>query len=128
MNERGYIFPVTMMISFLLLLSLSIQFHLYKTEKMFIYEQERMMQLEALIQTAIFEFSETVSSIEDERLTFTFSYEPGHVTMEIVERNEQFAELSVIATLKTGHRRMAGFLYHLETGSIQNYWEVSKYA
>lgn len=127
MNERGFIFPLSVIICYALISYVVHQLIVYETEKRFIYEQERLIQLEALLETAIAEWKETfIPPREGGDSVYTFSYEPGTVTIEVIADRDDVVEITAIASLRSGHRRNAGFLYDLKTQTVYNYWEVTR--
>jgi hypothetical protein len=48
-EEKGYIFPVTLILSFLLSLYLLHQIELYRLEKMFYHESNQLLELEGMM-------------------------------------------------------------------------------
>lgn len=127
MNQTGFIFPLTTLICFLICTVTLYQIDAYLTEKRFIYEQERMMQLESLLQVAIRDFQKAghEPNVNENHI---FSYEPGTVTLVIRDYQNGLSHISVRATLATGHERLAGFYYRWEDASVEQYWEGSNRA
>ncbi len=126
MNQKGFIYPLTTIISLLLCTVILYQVDAYLTEKHFIYEQERMLQLESLLQVAIFDFQK--SNVEPNvNESYVFSYEPGTVTVEVRDYDEEggISNIFMRARLTTGHERIAGYSYHWENASVEQYWEIS---
>ncbi len=118
-----------MIVCFLICIVVINQTNAYLFEKRFLNEQERMMQLDSLLQTAIHEFkAEALEPSKGGEKIYSFSYGHGTVTIEVLNNYDDFSEVIVKATLKTGHSRSGGFLYHWGTASIENYWEVSRNA
>ncbi|MFC0561650.1 competence type IV pilus minor pilin ComGG [Halalkalibacter alkalisediminis] len=122
-NEKGFILPTTLFLCLLIIHIVMLQVHLYQTEKRFIYEQERFLQLEALLQVGIKEFQEgEYEPVLNQ--TFLFSYETGTVAFTIRSLHDGISSIYVTVSLKSGHKRLAGFKYIWEKSEIINYWEV----
>lgn len=125
MNEKGFIYPFTLILCLLVCIVIFRQLDAYLIEKRFVYEQERMMQLESLLQVAIVEFKHESSHEHD---NYLFSYDSGTVTIEVRDYEDGLSTIFLRATLKTGHDRVAGFQYHWESATVKEYWEVSRHA
>ncbi len=124
MNQKGFIYPLTILIGFLICVIVLHQIAAYLTEKHFIYEQERMMQLESLLQVAITEFQKEnyEPSVDEQHVYF---YDTGTVTFRIRDYHDGLSNISVRAKLETGHERLAGFHYHWENKALEQYWEIT---
>ncbi|NEU29632.1 hypothetical protein GN156_02370 [bacterium LRH843] len=123
-KEKGFVYPLTVILCFLVCTIVFQQINTYLTEKHFVYEQERIMQLESILQVSVNE----LKFLESDDFTngkYIFSYDPGTVTLEVLDFQEGLSTILVRATLKTGHERQAGFLYNWEQGLVENYWEGS---
>jgi hypothetical protein len=104
---------------------LFVQIHSYQTEKRFIYEQERLMQLESLLQVSIIEFRKgNYEPIINH--TIQFHYDTGKATFTIRTLSNGISQIHVNVTLQTGHERIAGFDFNWENSDVQNYWEGVK--
>ncbi|WP_227938531.1 competence type IV pilus minor pilin ComGG [Alkalihalobacillus deserti] len=121
-SEKGFIFPTTLFLCFLIIHILILQIHLYQTEKRFIYEQERLLQLEYLLQVGIKEFQRgEYDPIIIQPIVF--SYETGNVTFTTRSLDDGVSFIYVTVSLKSGHKRIAGFKYTWESSEINDYWE-----
>jgi competence protein ComGG len=123
-GEAGFIYPVTMLICLLMVPVVLHQMNLYLKEKRFIYEQERLMQVESLLQVSIKEFQKKEQEpILEDRITYF--YDRGKVIFTVNDYKEGVSFISVKVQLKSGHERIAGFHYDWINSTINNYWEVS---
>ncbi|ARK31429.1 competence type IV pilus minor pilin ComGG [Halalkalibacter krulwichiae] len=122
MNEGGYFYPVTLFICLLVLHVLLLQLQLYNVEKNFAYEQERVIQIESLLQTGIAEFTMQEYELNPNN-SVSFEYATGSVLFSLRNSNGEESDIQVKVTLNTGHERLAGFKYDRERKRITNYWE-----
>ncbi|WP_332632345.1 competence type IV pilus minor pilin ComGG [Halalkalibacter flavus] len=123
-QEKGFVYPVTLIMCMLILQVLIYQVSLYMTEKQAVYEQERLMQIETLLQLGISDFlNGEYDPVPDKKILF--SYPNGTVTLSIETYLHGISNISVKADLETGHERIAGFQYNWSNKVLDNYWEVS---
>ncbi|MET3507008.1 competence type IV pilus minor pilin ComGG [Halalkalibacter oceani] len=123
MNAKGFIYPLTILLSLLLCAVLFQQIAAYATAKQFVEQQEKHLELQSLLQIGIAEFQKERSEpVEGE--IYTFSYPSGTVTLEVREKAEDFSAISVLARLKSGEQRQASFQYRWPDAVVEGYQEV----
>ncbi|KHF38082.1 competence type IV pilus minor pilin ComGG [Halalkalibacter okhensis] len=123
-QERGFVYPITLLMCMLILQVLLFQVNLYLVDKHAVYEQERLMQIETLLQLGISEFlNNDVAPVPNQNILF--SYPTGTVTLEIATYDNGISNVTVKARLETGHERQAGFRYNWNNKMLDHYWEVS---
>ena len=121
-NEKGFILPTTLFLCLLMIHIVMVQVHLYQTEKSFIYEQERFLQHQALLQVGLRDFQE--SNYEPVvHQTYLFSYETGTVAFTIRSLENGISSIYVAVSLTSGHKRLAGFKYIWKEAKIIDFWE-----
>lgn len=98
----------------------------YLTEKRFVHEQERTLQLDSMLHAGIHELKGLFGA-ETSKQSYLFSYPAGTVTITVSDLEEGISDILIQATLKTGHERKAGFIYHWESETAWDYWEVSRH-
>ncbi|OLS39447.1 hypothetical protein BTR22_00745 [Alkalihalophilus pseudofirmus] len=124
-NDRGFVYPIVLIICTFLLFGLTVQTNVYLQEKRFAVEQQFILKGDTLIQRGLADF--IVHAPSTENSTLFFSYEDGTVTLITMSKSE--TEWQVAATaelLGSTHVRRAQFYYDPYHQSIKEYWEVSK--
>jgi hypothetical protein len=125
-NERGFVYPIVLILCTLLLFGFVTHTNIYLQEKRFIAEQNYIIQLDSYLQKSIVDFLEEVSS-NGNSSTFSFSYDGGVVTLVVVIKNESEWHVAMRATLNEPSRtRNAQFYYDPNHHVIKEYWGVSR--
>ncbi|MEH7380013.1 competence type IV pilus minor pilin ComGG [Bacillus sp. JJ1533] len=121
-NEKGFILPVTIAISFLFFLVFTSQVNMYLTEKAFAKETEEILILENLMQLGVGDMKaklqDEVESVESVGL---FTYPTGSITYTVSPLTLTTSQITL--TCRTSERRKssARFEYNYETEEI-NTW------
>ncbi|WP_332697917.1 competence type IV pilus minor pilin ComGG [Halalkalibacter lacteus] len=123
-EEQGFIYPLTMLICLLMVPIVLHQMNLYLKEKRFIYEQERLLQVESLLQVGMKEFlrNEQEPTLDE---TITYFYNFDKITFTVHDYKDGVSFISVKVQLESGHERIAGFHYDWTNSTVDYYWEVS---
>ncbi|MFC0470970.1 competence type IV pilus minor pilin ComGG [Halalkalibacter kiskunsagensis] len=123
-EERGFIYPVTMIICLLMVPIVLHQMNLYMKEKRFLYEQERLLQLETLLQVGMKEFLKNEHEPQlNESILYSYGFDI--VTFTVKDYKDGVSFISVKVQLESGHERIAGFYYNWTNSTVNYYWEVS---
>ncbi|MDT8863032.1 competence type IV pilus minor pilin ComGG [Alkalihalobacillus sp. MEB130] len=124
-QEGGFVYPVTVVICMIIMQIVIYQVNMYVNEKHFVHEQERLLQVESLLQVGISEFlrGEYEPTVNK---NIIFSYDVGTVTVAIDDFHEGYSQIHVTVKLVTGQERQAGFRYHWSSKTVEHYWEVTK--
>ncbi|GAE28441.1 hypothetical protein JCM9140_4666 [Halalkalibacter wakoensis JCM 9140] len=124
-GESGFIFPVTLVMCAIIMHVLLYQVNVYMLEKRSMYEQEKLMMTESIIRVGITEFLRNdYEPITNQKIVFP--YDEGTVTLLIEDYSQGISRISILATLKTGQERRAGFRFDWNEKTVEDYWEVSK--
>ncbi|KGA95907.1 hypothetical protein AJ85_09470 [Alkalihalobacillus alcalophilus ATCC 27647 = CGMCC 1.3604] len=122
MNEKGFVFPLTLMFISLLILAIAFQANSLIQEKRFIAEQERFIQLQSLLQMAVVDFQKDPDILSESKV---FSYEHGTVTLIVTQKSSpDVYEIQFRAELIQGNTKVGIMVYHDDTRLVEEYWEV----
>ncbi|MEH7224580.1 competence type IV pilus minor pilin ComGG [Bacillus sp. JJ1566] len=124
-NEKGFILPVTIAISFLFFLIFTSQVNAYLTEKAFSKETEEILILENLMQLGVEDMKAKLRvDVESAELTGSFNYPTGVITYNVSPLSPTTSQ--IILTCKTPiHRKSsARFVYNYETKEINSWFDL----
>ncbi|WP_413379750.1 competence type IV pilus minor pilin ComGG [Alkalihalobacillus sp. 1P02AB] len=122
MNEKAFVFPLTLIFISLLILAIAFQANSLIQEKRFIAEQERVIQLQSLLQMAIVDFQKNPDILSESKV---FSYEHGTVTLIVTQKSNPYVyEIQFQAELIQGNTKVGIMIYHDDTRLVEEYWEV----
>ncbi|MCH1624912.1 competence type IV pilus minor pilin ComGG [Ferdinandcohnia quinoae] len=112
-NEKGFILPVTIIISFLFFLIFTFQVNIYLTEKGFYKETEELMVLENLMQLGVGDVQLELGGLNELRnpISNEFQYPNGTVSYNAVTLSETTLEVMIICSTKNSRRYRAQFEY-----------------
>lgn len=123
MNAKGFIYPLTILLSLLFCAVLFQQIAAYATAKHFVAQQEKQLEVQSLLQIGVVDFQKKrLEPVEGE--IYTFSYPAGTVTLEVREMTEDFGTIAVLARLRSGEQRQARFQYRWPDAVVEGYQEV----
>ncbi len=105
-DERGFVYPTTLLLLFLVVLVITYHADVYLYEKRYVVEQERLLLLESLLQMAVVDF---INTAENGMERETFSYKHGTVTLNIYPREDDQFYVVMAAQLPEGNQRTATF-------------------
>ncbi|WP_100373465.1 competence type IV pilus minor pilin ComGG [Bacillus sp. FJAT-45037] len=125
-NERGFVYPLVLILCTLLVLALSAQMNSYIAEKRFVTEQGYISQLDAYMQIGLMDFLNEVQTMV-EPTHFFFPYDHGSVTLNVEQKkNTEWLVSCVVRLNDIDRSRQAHFFYDEQAHVIQEYWEVSR--
>jgi competence protein ComGG len=115
-NEKGFILPTTIVISFLFFLVFTHQLDLYMSEKRFYKEVEEQYQLEMILNMAVDDIIEEIEALkEEETLTSSYSawlyYPNGQVRYQVVLLTEDMVQITMYCQTTKGRKYNARFIY-----------------
>lgn len=122
-QEKGYIFPVTLVLSVIISSFLLHQVENYRLEKMFYHESDQQFELEGMmkytwdiVEEQLKEEREIISSIEMPR---------GEAKVTVKEVGAE-REIVIVCTTRTGREYKANILYDMEEKKVLGWYETIK--
>ncbi|MCC3356744.1 competence type IV pilus minor pilin ComGG [Bacillus sp. REN16] len=124
-NEKGFILPVTIAISFLFFLIFTSQVNEYRTEKAFANETEEILILENLMQLGVGDIKVKLQDKEESaELTGTFNYPTGTITYRVVPLTTTTAQITLTCKTPQQRKSSAKFVYNYETKEISSWFDL----
>jgi competence protein ComGG len=123
-NEKGYIYPVTLLFIFFLILVFLQQMDVFLLEKMFFQESEELYALENImtlgVEKVVDELEELGENVQTEG---TFPYPHGTFQYWIMPVSNDESFVTVICTTSANRKYRANFYYHFGEKRIKNWME-----
>lgn len=124
-NEKGFILPVTIAISFLFFLVFTSQVNAYLTEKAFSKETEEILILENLMQLGVGDLKEILQGEkESKELTGSFNYPKGIITYNVSPATITTSNITLICKTNEQRKSSARFVYNYETKEISSWLDL----
>lgn len=120
-NEKGFAYPVTLLLVAVLMLSCLYTIQLYEAEKRFVFEQEKLVQMDHLIQMAVVDLVQQPSMVQEE---VTVHYEVGSVTYTITEETDEQLEVILYAKIGEEHQRWSILHYNKRSNMISYFYDM----
>ncbi|MCM2675012.1 competence type IV pilus minor pilin ComGG [Alkalicoccobacillus plakortidis] len=114
-NQHGFAYPLTLIIVAILTLSCLYTIQLYEVEKRFVLEQEKLLQLDNLVQMGIIDYikqSEKSEGIEERH------YEVGSITFTTRKQTDEVVRVELHSKVGPHHKRWSIIHYNLNTDSM----------
>lgn len=124
-NEKGVILPMTVMLSFLILLIFSQQLELFLSEKQFVAEVEKINQLENLMQLSVHDISNDLSAIEmlDSPFYGRLTYPIGQTQYSLTPESADITRVVITCKEAGGRQYKAQLYYSFESDKIIKWFE-----
>ncbi|MFT4412611.1 competence type IV pilus minor pilin ComGG [Fredinandcohnia humi] len=121
-NEKGFILPVTVAISFLFFLVFTFQLNMYVTERAFYKETEELLILDNLMQIGVSDVLDGLLHTETiETINTLVEYPNGTVTFSFSTLSATKTKV-IVSCITTNHRKYsAEFTYNHETKKMENW-------
>ncbi|TCP31156.1 ComG operon protein 7 (ComGG) [Scopulibacillus darangshiensis] len=123
-NEKGFILPLTMTISLILIIFVLHSLVLYQSDRRFIKERLVSFELNELIQLAAFDLEDR---IEDNTLASSgkLIYSKGFVLYDTDKVSGHVVKITFTATIARNVKRSSIFYYDTEMSGITKWKELS---
>lgn len=116
-SEKGFAYPVTLLLVAILTLSCLYAIQLYEAEKRFVFEQEKLMQMDHLMQMAVVDFVQQPK--ED-----TIHYEVGSVMFKMIGQSDAEVQLELYARIGEDHKRWSILHYNTITETVTYFQDM----
>ncbi|MEH7238474.1 competence type IV pilus minor pilin ComGG [Bacillus sp. JJ1562] len=124
-NEKGFILPVTIAISFLFFLIFTSQVNAYLTEKAFSKETEEILILENLMQLGVGDMKVKLQDeVESMKSTGVFNYPTGNVTYTVSPLTSSTSQITIACKTTEQRKSSARFVYNYETKEINSWFDL----
>jgi len=117
-NERGFILPITLVILFIVSSFTIFQINQFTTEKKLLFEQSEVITNERLLQMAIVDVTDFLTSNSDEYFSGDFQYEKGEVAFIVKAETEKIKSITLISKTLGQRSRQVKYFYYLEKGTF----------
>ncbi|MDQ0209003.1 competence type IV pilus minor pilin ComGG [Alkalicoccobacillus murimartini] len=120
-KQNGFAYPLTLLIVAIITLSCLYAVELYEVEKRYVYEQEKLLQLDNLVQMAITDFldqSEKTEGIEEK------VYEVGSVVLTSKKQSDEVFSVDIRARVGDTHMRQARIRVHVPTDQLIHFQDM----
>ncbi|GAE31843.1 competence type IV pilus minor pilin ComGG [Alkalihalobacillus hemicellulosilyticus] len=124
MNERGFIYPIVLMVCLVVIIFVGFQVHQYVMDKQLLKEQVHHLKVDSLLHLAYADVQATLTeegSLLNEKLSF--SYEVGEVTLTFRKEMDGLQQFMIVAQLYSGETRRAWMYINVEQQQIEIYEE-----
>ncbi|TSB44722.1 competence type IV pilus minor pilin ComGG [Alkalicoccobacillus porphyridii] len=121
-QEGGFAYPMTMLIVSLLTLACLYAMQLYETEKRYVLEQEKLLQLNNLVQISIQDY---IDLSEKQEGTEVMEYEIGTVTLITRTQSEEVVLVDIRAAIQESHKRRARMQVNVTTNQIIQFSDMT---
>jgi competence protein ComGG len=123
-NEKGYIYPVTLLLIFFLILIFHHQIDVLLLEKMFFRETEELYVLDNIMTLGVEKVVDELEELgENVETTGTISYPHGTFQYWIMPVTTEESFVTVICTTSAKRKYRANFYYHFGEKKIKNWME-----
>ncbi|RFB10564.1 hypothetical protein DZB84_22395 [Bacillus sp. HNG] len=124
-NEKGFILPVTIAISFLFFLVFTSQINAYLTEKAFSNETEEILIMENLMQVGVGDLKATfLNEEESAELTGSFNYPTGNITYTVSPLTLTTSQITLTCKTNEQRKSSARFVYDYESKVISSWLDL----
>ena len=125
-NEKGVIFPLTMIISFFMFLLFSHQIALYLNEKKFLIEVEGINQLESIMQMGVKDISAELLMLEEvhDPILATLIYPNGSLDYSINPDVNDTVKVIMTAMDEDGRKYIANMYFSFGQKKVIKWIEV----
>ncbi|MDR4888919.1 competence type IV pilus minor pilin ComGG [Fredinandcohnia sp. QZ13] len=124
-NEKGFILPVTIAISFLFFLVFTSQLNAYLTEKAFSNETEEILILENLMQVGVGDLKATLLNEEvSAGLTGIFNYPTGNISYTVSPLTLTTSQITLTCKTYEQRKSSARFVYDYESKEISSWLDL----
>ncbi|MFA9457249.1 competence type IV pilus minor pilin ComGG [Halalkalibacter sp. AB-rgal2] len=124
MNERGFIYPIVLMVCFLVVIFVAFQIHQFVMDKKLLKEQVHHLKVDSLLHLAYADV-QAILAEKGHQLNekLSFSYEDGEVTLTFREEIDDLQQFMIVAQLYSGETRRAWMYINIEQRQIEIYEE-----
>jgi hypothetical protein len=122
MKQEGFITPLTMVISFILLSAVMHQIQVLEQEREFLEEEKQVFLMEQLLQIGTTDMLGIISSTELDR--GEFDYEHGSVTYQVIEATDEEIIVKLQAVTKHGRKNQAILFYNVKNKQLSEWREL----
>jgi hypothetical protein len=123
MKKNGFITPLTLVISFILLSTILHQIKTLEQERLFLMEEKQVFLLEQLLQMATTDMLEMLKASTN-LIEGTFDYEHGTVTYQILEKTNEEVRVRLRAFTDQGRKNQVILYYNLNNQELTEWVEI----
>lgn len=124
-NEKGFILPVTLAVSFLFFLVFTSQVNEYLTEKAFSKETEEILILENLMQLGVGDIKARLQDDEESsELIGVFNYPTGNINYTVSPLTSTTSRIIILCKTTEERKVSARFVYNYETKAIISWLDL----
>ncbi|MEH7384950.1 competence type IV pilus minor pilin ComGG [Bacillus sp. JJ1521] len=124
-NEKGFILPVTIAVSFLFFLVFTSQVNEYLTEKGFSKETEEILILENLMQLGVGDIKAKLQDdVESSELIGAFNYPTGNINYSVSPLTSTTSRIIILCKTPEQRKISARFVYNYETKEINSWLDL----
>ncbi|MGD6780911.1 competence type IV pilus minor pilin ComGG [Sutcliffiella horikoshii] len=123
-QDKGYIFPVTLIISVIVSSFLLHQIENYRLEKMFYHESDQQFELEVMMKYAWDKVEEQLKE-EREEIISSFEMPRGEAAVTVKELGTE-REIVIVCTTRMAREYKATILYDMEEKKVLGWYETIK--
>ncbi|MFK3937225.1 competence type IV pilus minor pilin ComGG [Alkalihalobacillus sp. NPDC078783] len=120
-SEKGFAYPVTLLLVAVLTLSCLYAIQLYELEKRFVFEQEKLMQMDHLMQMAVVDFLQQPNIAHEQG---SFQYEVGSVTYTMLGHTDGELKVELHAKIGETHKRWSIMHYNMDNRTISTFRDM----
>ncbi|MEK4565609.1 competence type IV pilus minor pilin ComGG [Alkalihalobacillus sp. FSL R5-0424] len=113
--EKGFAYPVTLLLVAVLTLSCLYTIQLYELEKRVVFEQEKLMQMDHLMQMAVVDVLHQPDKVNEKG---DFHYEVGSVSYSMLGQSDVSVQIELHGRIGENHKRWSILHYNKENGTI----------
>lgn len=126
-NEQGFIYPLTLVISLVLMFILVTELTSYKSDLRFLNEREAFEQLQSQLQMAAIDMASKIDATDlntpFKQMEGTFTYPSGYVEYVASTYVDQIIKISLKSFLAQGRKYNVLLLYDRENNVITRWVE-----
>ncbi|MGO4887137.1 competence type IV pilus minor pilin ComGG [Anaerobacillus sp. MEB173] len=125
-NEKGFVTPVTLILSLLLFSLLFYQVQQYTVEKRFLKEQEEILTMDALMQMGVVDIIDIIGAFDTppQTLTGQLRYVKGNVHYVIAPGTEERLSVKLECVTNNGRKRNIEIFYDIISSDIIDWIET----
>lgn len=117
-NEKGFIFPITLMMIFIVGSFLTFQIQQYMTEKQFLLEESETFTSERLLQMAVIDINQILIGGEADDFSGKFHYQEGEVTYIVKKETEEVMSITLVSKTLKKRSKHVKYYYYLNGGTV----------
>lgn len=121
-KEGGFTYPLTLLIVSLLTLACLYSVEIYEVEKRYVLEQEKLLQLNNLVQMSIQDY---LLHSEKEEGTMVIEYEIGDVELITNYHTSDIATIELRANIQNSYKRRAQFQVDVITNELIHFKDMT---